>query len=239
MSYRLAIDGDLHERRAWSAFVQTQFPSYEHFWQKYVVPLTARPYGLHFKSDPELAAQGLGPEAICMAQLHYTVLANLLKVHDAQHSQQADDLALFVGLSALTAAQDVAFELLQRFTNQGKYDPWTETRPRGQAASKKLSGQEAQEQWKRDHAFPLQHIRDYRNKLIHGRTPPALLGAAGIMLPSVGSVDKYCDWRMVTDPQKVRAIPAEDFQYARVLLAQAWDETLQYLEENWRQHLVP
>jgi hypothetical protein len=74
-------------------------------------------------------------------------------------------------------------------------------------------------------------------KLIHGRTPPALVDAGGIRLPAIVAVDKYCDWRTVTDPAKVSGIPASDFQYAQIILQQAWSATVQYFEAMWQTHL--
>lgn len=235
MSYRLATDGDSREKGAWSLFIQSEFPSYEYFWLKHVVPLTNRPSSIHFKDDSTLAVDGKTAEHVAIAQLHYTVLKHLLGAHQAKPAQTVDELALFIGLSCLTGAQDVAFELLQRYTNRGKYDPWTESRgPKGT-----LSGQDAQEHWRKTNNYPLQDIRDYRNKLIHGRTPPAIVDLAGVRLPAIHAVDKYCDWRVVTDPARARSVPSDHFEYASRILATAWDQTLKYLEAAWQKHLLP
>jgi hypothetical protein len=146
-----------------------------------------------------------------------------------------DEFSLFIGLSCLTGAQDVAFELLQRYTNRGKYDPWTESR----AATGPLSGQKAQDDWKKKNSYPLQDIRDYRNKLIHSRTPPAIVDPAGVRLPAIHAVDKYCDWRLVTDPARGTLVPPGDFEYSSRILATAWDQTIKYLEAMWQQYLLP
>ena len=236
MTYRLAIDGDGHEKKAWSLFVQSEFPSYESFWLRHVVPLTNRPAGIHFKDTAALTAEGKVDEDITIAQLHYTVLKHLLAVHQIKNAQSVDDLGLLVGLSCLTGAQDVAFELLERYTNRGKYNPWLESRTKG---VKELSGQDAQDNWKRFDSYPLQHIRDYRNKLMHGRTPPAIIDALGVRVPAISVVDKYCDWRNVTDPTKASAIPPTDFAYAVTILESGWTETLRYLEAKWQQNLLP
>lgn len=234
MSYRLAIDGDPREKTAWSLFLQVEFPSYERFWLKHVVPLTTRPFGIHFKDDASLASSGKTQEDLAIAQLHYTLLKHLLGAHQARQAQAFDEFTLFVGLSSLYGAQDVAFELLQRYTNPGKYAPWAESRRKSRPS---LSGQDAREHWQKANGYPLQDIREYRNKLIHGRTPPALFDAGGIRLPAIVAVDKYCDWRTVTDPSKVSAIPASDFEYAQVILQRAWSATVQYLEAMWQTHL--
>jgi hypothetical protein len=75
--------------------------------------------------------------------------------------------------------------------------------------------------------------------MMHGRTPPAIVNAGGMRLPAISVVNKYCDWRNVTDPAKAGAIPPGDFQYAPTILATAWDETVRYLEVRWQRHLLP
>jgi len=233
-SYSVAIDGDSREKVAWSLFIQSEFPSYDCFWLKHVVPLTKRPASIHLKDDATLAREGKTAEDVAIAQLHYTVLKHLLGAQKAKQAQTVDEFTLFIGLSCLTGAQDVAFELLQRYTNRGKYDPWTESRaPKG-----RLSGHDAQDNWKKTNNYPLQDVRDYRNKLIHGRTPPAIVDPAGVRLPAIHAVDKYCDWRLVTDPAKATSVPPGDFEYASLILATAWDQTIQYLEAAWQKHLL-
>jgi hypothetical protein len=182
VSYRLASDGDVREKAAWSLFLQVEFPSYERFWLKHVVPLTTRPVGIYFKDDKALEASGKTHEDLAIAQLHYTVLKHLLAAHHALQAKAGDELPLFIGLSSLCGAQDVAFELLQRYTNRGKYAPWAESRRKSRPS---LSGQDAREGWQKANGHPLQDIREYRNKLIHGRTPPALVDAGGIRLPAI------------------------------------------------------
>jgi len=232
--YSLAIDGDDREKAAWSRFVQSEFSSYEQFWQKHVIPLTNRPTNIHFKDEATLAAEGKSQEDIAIAQLHYTVLKHLLSADAQRNGQKVDEFVLLMGLSALYAAQDVAFELLQRYTNPGKYDPWLEKRTKNGP----LSGQEAQSDWKKANGYPLQDVRDYRNKLMHGRTPPAIMDASGLKLPAITTVDKYGDWRLVTDPANASKIPMADFEYVASILWYAWWQTLDYFENNWRKYLL-
>jgi hypothetical protein len=234
--YRLAIDGDSYEKQAWSLFIQNEFPSYEAFWLKYVVDLSNRPANIYLKDDATLAIEGRSDEDIGIAQLHYTVMRHLLNAHQARQSQPVSELGLFLGLSSLTAAQDVAFELLEKHTHRGEYDPWIESRQAERGGRK--SGQTAREEWKRAHGYPLQDIRDYRNKLIHGRVPPAFAYPSGFRLPAISAADRYVDWRKVTGPGKAEEIPPEDFCFAHEILNQAWEETLSYLEGRWQQHLL-
>jgi hypothetical protein len=237
MSFRLAIDGDDLEKKAWASLLQSSFPAYEQFWIRHVVPLTGRPSHIHFKDDATLASEGKNAEDLAIAQLHYTTLKHLCGAHRINQSGALDEFGLFVGLSALTGAQDVAFELLQRYTHRGDYDPWIEARPRGKKSDTK-SGQDAQDDWKKANNYPLQDVRDYRNKLLHGRTPPAIIRSGVISLPSIGVVDRYCDWRTVTNPGAVSRVPEGDFQPTSMLLNCAWQHTVDYLERMWWQHLM-
>lgn len=237
MAYTIVNDGDDFERSAWASFLQGDFPAYETFWQRHIVPLTNRPTNIQLKDEAALKAEGKGHEDLAIAQLHYTVLKHLFRAQQIRSSGTLDDFGLFIGLSALVGAQDVAFEVLQRHTNRGRYDPWLERRPKGAGGGRK-AGQDAQTDWKRANGHPLQQIRDYRNKLIHGRTPPALRQPSGpMLLPAMGVVDKYCDWRTVTAPGAPDRIPAGDLESVPVILDKAWRDTVRYLEQAWRQTL--
>jgi hypothetical protein len=237
MNYTIAKDGDGFEQMAWRLFLRAEFPSYEVFWQRHIVPLTNRPTDIQLKDDASLKAAGKNDEDVAIAQLHYTVLKHLFRAHQVRSSASLDDFALFVGLSALVGAHDVAFEVLQRHTHRGQYDPWLESRLKGRKTPRN-SGQDAQSDWKSANRYPLQQIRDYRNKLVHGRTPPATGTVGKMLLPALGMVDKYCDWRSVTAPGAMTRIPAGDFEPISVILETAWRETVDYLEHSWRQTLV-
>ena len=71
MAYSLEKDGDKYEIR-YSGFLKTEFPNYEIFWARFIVPLTGRDEGrgggLREAIDPLL-------ENIAMA--HYTVYYHL------------------------------------------------------------------------------------------------------------------------------------------------------------------
>lgn len=238
MKYTIAKDGDDFERAAWTSFLQADFPSYETFWQLCVVPLSNRPTNIQLKDDIALTAEGKGDEDLAIGQLHYTVLKHLFRAHQIRSSDTPDDFGLFIGLSALVGAHDVAFEVLQRHTHRGRYDPWLESRPRG-AGRRRKSGQDAQSDWKNANGYPLQQIRDYRNKLVHGRTPPGLRTTTGtVLLPAFGLVDKYCDWRTVTAADAPGRIPAGDFEPVSAILEKAWGETVRYFERAWKQTLI-
>ena len=77
MKYTIADHGDDFERAAWVSFLQAEFPSYQSFWQRHVVPLTNRPTNIQLKDDATLKAEGKEPEDVAIAQLHYTVLKSM------------------------------------------------------------------------------------------------------------------------------------------------------------------
>jgi hypothetical protein len=231
MPYTLANDGDDFEKACCRTFLPTEFPAYELFWLKHVIPLTNRPNGIQLRDDAALAAIGKNAEDLAMAQLHYTVLKHLFRADEIRRQRMVSEFELQAGLSALVGAQDVAFELLQRYTNRGTYDPWLEGRPLGSQV--KNSGQDAQKAWKKANAYPLQQYRDYRNKLVHGRTPPGMRTATEIKLPSIATIGKYCDWRTVTAPGAAARIPAGDFETTNAILNQAWQATIAYFQQKW------
>ena len=229
-TFRLAIDGDDTEKRAWPLFIQSSFPAYEAFWLKCIVPVTGRPFNLRLLDDAALTAKGLSTQDVALAQLHYTVLQHLLAAYPLVGAAVDTD-GLLTGLSRVCAAQDVGFELLERSANPGKYDPWLEDSRKARASgSKLLSGQDAREAWRKTDNYPLQDYRDYRNKLIHGRVPPAALIGGVLLLPTVKAVDQYCDWR--------KAFNLPDFTPATSILAEAWQATIVYLETIWRRRLL-
>jgi len=134
---------------------------------------------------------------------------------------------LVFGLSATVGAQDVAFELLERFRNKGSYDPWL-----GKKSGAVNGGREAQNAWKLHDNQPLQVIRDYRNNLIHGRTPPGFGG----QYPKIGKESQYFDWRLVTAATN---LPTQDFSPATDIFDDAFNQTVGYFESKWQSELLP
>lgn len=227
--YRLAIDGDSLEKFCWDKFIQNQFPSYEIFWQRFVVPITNRPFDIHAKTDDELKKISKSAHDICLSQLHYSVLRHLLKVYLILNSQKPIGLdELTDGMVRLGGALDVAFELLERFKNPTKYDPWLVKKNNNTLGSKN-----ARENWQKTNSYPLQDIRDYRNHLVHGRLVPSING----LLPKIGKEKYYLDWRKVTDPKQVQNLNLEDFTSPQQILIESWNQVLTYLEENWKKIL--
>lgn len=230
--YRLATDGDQLEKDYWLLFIKNEFPSYEKFWLKFVAPLTNRPDNINFKTNGELAVLNKSEVDLCIAQLNYSTLRHLIRCFRVKElltntfgmdkiDQQLD--LLIEGLTRLVGAQDNAFELLERIKNPNGYTPFTEK-----------PGDKARKKWKEDNNFPLQSIRNYRNGLIHGRLLPGIVDDQRLCLPAIGKVDSYLDWRLITQPSSQTEEYKKDFISVLTILESAWNETVTYLENNWR-----
>lgn len=231
-TYKLITDGDLIEIKYWSLFIQEHFPYYELFWIDFVIPLTNRPKNIHFKTDEELAKIGKTINDICIAQLHYTILVHLARTYDfislAESNSRLiiDKNVLSEGIMHIVGAQDVAFELLSRFTNPNIFDPWSDD-----------DSKKAKQKWQKDNSYPLQGIRHYRNYLIHGRTLPSFIDHDHY-LPKIGAENKYFDWRPITDPSNHAKINFSDFASTKDILWGAWLDTLSYLNNSWQKELL-
>lgn len=227
-NYRLATDGDAVEQNSWPLFIRDQFPSYEKFWLKFVVPLTNRPGDGHFKTDEELIKIGRGISDICIAQLNYSILKHLAQcwhilgdLTDNTGLKQID--LLTEGFARLVGAQDNAFELIERLGNKLQYQPFIEE-----------DGKKARDKYKKDNNYPLQNIRSYRNSLLHGRLLPGILEGSRFCLPNIGKETLYLDWRLITELSTHREEYKKDFISVLDILNSAWSETTTYLENNWK-----
>lgn len=225
----LQNDGDSFEKYYYELFIRKDFPSYEKFWLKFVVPLTNRPKDIHFKSNDELEELGLGDQEICISQLHYSIVRHLARVSDIKTMQPLNINGLTEGMVRLVGAQDIVFELLERFLNLSAYDPWL---PVGERGSKS-----ARQAWQRRENYPLQDIRNYRNNLVHGRITSSIIDK-DCYVPKIGLENKYFDWRLVTDNPRVRELIGTDFIASNELLEGAWNQTIGYIEENWIHYLL-
>jgi hypothetical protein len=220
------------ETRTYPEFIKPQFPSYEVFWLKFVVPLTHRPGDKQLKTDAELALIGKGHADLCLAQLHYTVLLQFARCIGLMR-ESFDIHRLVFGLSALVGAQDCAFELLERFKNPTAYDPWLIKKKKGSSI---IGSKEAQEAWRRKNSYPLQGIRDYRNSLVHGRTLPGITREGVFLVPKIGREASYFDWRLVTAAPK---LPIADFADPAAIMKLAFHQTVDYIESTWKSELLP
>lgn len=239
MIYTLQKDGDSFEQQYWVTFLKSDFPNYEKYWSKYIVPLTNRPINVHFKPSQQLTVEGYTADDICKAQLHYTTFRHLVRTFEILNTLKGtkpqtiiDTDILSEGLFHIAAAQDVAFEFLQRVATPNQFDPWAPKK--SVSTTNQVASQEAQNKWKKDNNYPLQEIRDYRNHLTHGRMSPSIQSQSKILLPKIGMEINYLDWRLVTDWDSSRAeIAQADFDTLEIILANAWERTIKYLNDEW------
>lgn len=223
----LENNGDNVEKFYYHRFIAKEFPSYETFWLNFIVPTTNRPDDINFKSDQELKSMGRGDHDICISQLHYSVLRHLVRAFDIK-SQSQNPLTLdglTEGMVRLVGTQDIAFELLER-CRTGQYDPWLSVESR-----------KARKTWQNNHHYPLQEIRNYRNHLVHGRLLPGVI-CGDVFVPKIGIEENYFDWRLITNNPNIEQLIGGELISTREVLENAWNQTVRYLEINWRENLI-
>jgi len=233
MIYTLEKDGDGFEQHYYDLFIKNNFPNYEKFWQNFIVPLTNRPTDIHFKKNKELDLIGKTANDICIAQLHYSILRHMARAYDLARLPVVELNVVTEATGHISGALDIAFELLERFANPSKYDPWLEQKEKG---SGRVGGQEARRAWQQLRSYPLQDIKNYRNHLVHGRMTPSIRGSE-TYLPKIGFEQKYFDWRLITDPTKI-GYSAKDFDSAHEILRSAWINSIKYLNVQWKKNLL-
>jgi len=240
MTWKIADDGDDVEKHAWSVFLETELPSYETFWAREIVPLTNRPDNIYLKTDDEIAKlphpPSNIPEAVCITQLHHSVMRHLLFVFEIRQRGMSGFDDFTNGIIRVVSAQDVAFELLGRRMRPGAFDVYDPHQCR-----------KARREWttavKNNPALvqfdcrALDQIQNYRHRLVHGRIPSWWkLGGSAPRVPSLEAVDKYLDWRRANDPKTTLGNP--DFESASEVLDEARAETVAYLEKAWKDYLL-
>jgi len=231
-TYIIQSDGDPFEKRYWNDFISNEWPEYELFWQKHVTPLTNRPSNLHFKDDATLISEGHSVEDICIAQLHYSILRHLGHIYGLLQNPHPYIDQLTEVFVRIVGAQDIAFELLERYTNPGGYDPWL---PKKRAGI--LGSREAKSKWQQNHSCPLQDIRNYRNHLVHGRMIPGVI-ADTYYFPGIGREEDYFDWRVITSSNTWQAEIGHSLFPSISIGKEAWEKTLSYLRSMWTSKLL-
>jgi len=230
-NYTIEKDGDFLEQNYWPLFIKNIFSYYEKFWQKFIVPLTCRPNNIHFKEDVDLRVIGKSINDTWIAQLHYAVLFHLSRVYDLRHTGQPLNKDQFIeAFVRLSSATDVADELLERYCNNNYL-------PGLSADSRK-----ARKEWRQKNKYPLQHIREYRNYIVHAGLLPniVIIGSNDkLRFPKISKYKEYSDWRKVTNASigsggKVRS----DFNSPNNILDEAWKEVLDYFNTQWQSVLL-
>lgn len=236
MNYTLLNGGDSFEKHYALAFLNLYFPEYEKYWAKNIVPLTNRPKNIHFKNSSILLKEGFTPENICSAQLHYTIFRHIARSYDIINALESksiqnicDSDILAEGLFHVCAAQDVAFEFLQRNKNPNIYDPWAAKK--SMSKSNTPGSKEARDDWQKNNNFPLKKIRNYRNHIAHGRILPGVFNPPKMHVPKIGMESSYLDWRLITDGYNNSI--SNDFDSLDNVLKNAWEDTLNYFKNEW------
>jgi hypothetical protein len=250
--FTIEADGDEPEKRWWPQWTRDHFPSYETFWVERIVPLTYRVkdrQNIRFQTDEELAEAGYTPEDVAVAQLHYTLLNHLGRVFEllddvrafTERSLMANRpftrYQFFESFARLSGASDVSDELLARRATPGEYDAWDERQ-----------GRNARNEWRRVNPDPLQPVRSYRNRLVHGRVVPTIEVKAhdaqdrhvGDMLfyPLLEKVDDYLDWRVAFDvAENDKPTLFADFNEMALIALDAWERVVGHVEDAWQIHL--
>jgi hypothetical protein len=208
----------------WPLFISPEFPEYGQFWAKHVTPLTNRPVDIHFKDDPALIADGHTAEDICIAQLHYSILRHLARGYEIIQLPHPNLDLLTEIFVRLTGAQDVAFELVERYTNRGKYDPWLSTKNAGIPGSR-----EARQEWQKNN--------NYRNHLVHGRMLPSVV-AATYYSPIIGREQQYFDWRVITGSNAWQSEVGKTLRSSTEVARSGWNATIDYFRTEWNNAMV-
>ena len=227
--YTLVQHGDSLEQECYPLFLQGEFPTYEIFWQRHVVPLTNRPTDITFKNNIELSAIGKCENDVCIAQLHYSILNHLHCVYKLRIQANLVFDQVMEGILRLDGARDVAFDLLERFSDPAKYGAWINN-----ARTEPLGSKQAQNNWLVKTHPPFNDIHHYRNILVHGRALPTLNVNGINYLPDIDKVEKYFDWRLITNNANFETILALDFKTTNQLLDNCWSRTIQYFDTQWQ-----
>lgn len=232
---KLVDAGDQFEKDFWSIFVKDNFPNYETFWQKYTLPLR-EDRGINFKNEPAPEV-GKIEQNIHIAQLNYGVLRHLIRcfqilklIKTTYHFGQYD---LFVeGISRLVGALDNSDEILARLKWSNEYNEKSVEKIEYEA-------REARKRWRNEIGDPLQKIRNYRNRIIHG-SPLSVIYMddtnKSICLPQVGKENLYMDFRLVTS--NLSESTKKDFFPVQRILEELWGETIKYVDDKWKEFAV-
>lgn len=58
-----------------------------------------------------------------------------------------------------------------------------------------------------------------------------------LLYPRLDKADDYLDWRVAVAAAALKSMP--DFREAAIIVADAWRQVVDYVEQAWRTHLVP
>ncbi len=242
--YNLQNDGDVFEQKAYPLFIKNKFPSYEAFWQKFIIPLTNRPDNIYTKSDVDLQIQFPGEnlekihERVVVLQLHYSVFRMLLKVYEKSRLAGKDIDAVEGCFSHMYSALDISAELFGRYERIKNNLPISTSA--FDSASSVINSLSIRRSWQRSHAYPkkINDIRNYRNLMLHGQTFGSLITPAAnlLILPKTDTINHYLDWREIGKSYHSKNI--NDFLHSVNIVDSAIDEVVRFLEAEWKNNLL-
>ncbi len=86
MEYSLKEHGDAAEKKG-CLVIQKDFPNYERFWAKFIIPMSRRPIDVQFRRNIDFDLQRV-------AMSHYTIFRNLLFVNEVIYSHRTMGMVL-------------------------------------------------------------------------------------------------------------------------------------------------
>lgn len=240
MEYTLKSHGDNKERESHDLFLKDMFPTYEMFWQKFVVHLTNRPNDIHFKLDEILKVEFPDDtvvkihERICIAQLHYSICRFLLEAYNSIEESNKNIDHVERCFTCLYSALDISSELFARF-QRFKADAFEIDAFSFQSIK---DSKNLRTEWCNKNKFTkdIQEIRNYRNLLVHGRLLPVSQDkyVGFIFLPKLGSEHLYLDWRNITNQD----LNYSNLAFGKNLTDESFKTVIKFLEVCWKKYLL-
>lgn len=218
--FNLSEHGDRHEQEGWRLLAD-QFPNYELFWRRFVVPLTNRTGDGPRDSSWIRLRSNVPAEWEKLAVCHYSVFYHLARAVQRRIELFAEKEC------APTHPEDVIYLLQTCCENVSDF--YDALRSLANNAVSYLPRQSPKE-------FPFREINAYRNLLLHN----PVLGRGELhgetLLPKLPEDLRYIDsWasNLKFSWTAVERLPKEDFISARTLLQELENGLARYLNGTW------
>ncbi len=246
-TFQISADGDYFEKKGYGPFLQTKLPSYESFWQSFIVPITNRSFNVHdigMKTDEDLNRQfpsehiNKAHERVIIAQLHYSAFRMMLRAYECIPNADTEPSTFEMFFSSIYSALDISAELFGRYARFRSdkiifADPFD---PQGaEKESKKI-----RKGWQQKHKYPkdINELRTYRNLMVHGHLFGVIQNpdSGCFTYPKPEIIKSYLDWRSVKSANKSHII--SDFLSGKLIAERSFDLVINNLEKLWQDHLI-